>query len=166
MTLAKKIAWISAIVIFTATISVMITLKMRPKPTLAGRNPVVTKWNNASLLISPFTKVRFEGENALVTYAGSEYQLAAINEVSAAEIMEYARNKYKDQWQKRFAEDLLTVLNNMGHPIMSEHSISLTLVDPQTGQSKDIDNAEMTAANRSAIHRALPSDADETKTKL
>ena len=52
--------------------------------------------------------------------------------------------------EKRFAEDLLVVLSDMGHPVSSD-TVSLTLIDSQTGEQKKETRAQMTGANRGAI---------------
>ena len=100
--------------------------------------------------------MRFDGDNVLVTYAGTEYQLGAINGVSASEIVEFAHDHYRDQWQKRCAEDLIATLAEMGHPV-SGQTVSLSLVDPASGQSKDIADAKMTSENRNQVRNALAS---------
>jgi len=142
-----------AIVAITATTAI---LKNRAKPQLADDQPIPTVWNDSSMLISPFTAVRFDGDTVLVTYAGSEYQLAVINGVAAAEIVGFGRAQYRDQWQKKCSEDLIAVLSEMGHPVHGD-TVSLSLVDPANGQSKEIADAKMTRENRSSVHRALAS---------
>ena len=108
-----------------------------------------------SLQISPFTMVRYQGDKVIVTYAGTEYELAAINDIAAPEMLDFCRRQYKDVWQKRFAEDLVVVLADMGHPIGAEHTVSLTLIDPGTGEKKSIERANMTKENRQAINAAF-----------
>jgi RNA polymerase sigma factor (sigma-70 family) len=108
-----------------------------------------------SVQISPFTNVRFQDGKAFVTYEGIESELASIHGVSTSDILDFCRRQYKDEWQKRFAEDLLVVLADMGHPINGEHTVSLVLIDPATGQTNTVENAQMTAANRRAIHQSL-----------
>ncbi len=114
-----------------------------------------TEWNNPATKLSPFTKVRYDGDTVIVTYNGAEYQLAAIDGVSTSDLLAFCRKNYGDIWQKRFAEDLVPVLNDMGHPINSQHTVSLTLIDPKTSQTTDIASADMTAENRQAVSAAL-----------
>ena len=93
----------------------------------------------------------------VVAYNGSEYELAAIDDLSVTDILDFCRRQYGqpplgEGWaQKRFAEDLVIVLSDMKHPVSSDNTVSLTLVDPQTGQQKIIAHAPMTGKNRAAI---------------
>ena len=43
----------------------------------------------------------------------------------------------------------------MGHPINTEQTVGLTLIDPKTGEQKSIERANMTKENRQAINAAL-----------
>jgi hypothetical protein len=112
---------------------------------------VQTEWNDYGNNLSPFTKVRFDNEQVMVTYNGAECELAAINGVSTPELLQFCHQQYKDRWQKRFTEDLEPVLHDMGHPVSADNTVSLTLVDPATGQTTDIASAIMTAENRAAV---------------
>ncbi len=104
-----------------------------------------------SLHLSPFTAVRFDGDKVMVTYSGSEYELGAIDGLKSSEMMDFCQNTYKDLWQKRIAEDIVVVLSDMGHAPNANHSVSLELIDPKSGQQKTVDHAVMTEENRRAI---------------
>jgi len=110
--------------------------------------------------LSPFTRVHFDTNDinkVVVAYKGSEYELEAIDDLSVADILDFCRRQYGqppfgEGWaQKRFAEDLVIVLSDMKHPVSSDNTVRLTLVDPQTGQQKIIAHASMTGENRAAI---------------
>jgi hypothetical protein len=58
-------------------------------------------------------------------------------------------------WPKRFAEDLVVVLAQMGQPVNPEMTVTLTLIDPATGEKKTVERASMTKENRQAISTAL-----------
>jgi hypothetical protein len=122
----------------------------KPQPQTAIR----TEWNDMSNHLSPFTKVRYEGEKVMVTYNGTEYELITLNGLQVSEILKFCRGRYGERWQKRFAEDLIPVMNDMGHPLNSDNTVSLTLMDTATGQSTDIVGAVMTGENRSAVMEA------------
>jgi hypothetical protein len=107
-----------------------------------------------SLQISPFTAMRFEGDKIVVTFDAAEYELASINDVAAPDLIGFARQQYKDDWQKRLAEDMVVVLADMQHPVPADHTVSLTLIDGRTGDNKIIPNAPMTAHNRQLILQA------------
>jgi len=112
--------------------------------------PIPTKWNDAYAQLSPFTKIGFTGDAITVTYENSEYQLVAIDDLAVADVVAFCRSHYRD-WQKRFAEDLVVVLSDMGHPLNAEHTVSLSLIDPVTIQKKEIASARMNRENRDAI---------------
>jgi hypothetical protein len=124
------------------------------------KTAVPTKWHDTSTFLSPFTKVRYDGDTVNVTYAGTEYQLAAIDDLSASDMLDFCRKKYGGIWQKRFAEDLVVVLEDMRHPINAEHTVDLTLVDAKTSEAKTIKGAMMTEANRAAVRDALSSSTN------
>ena len=102
--------------------------------------------------LSPFTAVEFSGDTVKVTYSGVDCELAMIDNVPVADLLDFCKEKYKDTWQKHLAEDLVVVLQDMGHEISPDHTVSLTLTDPKTGTKKDVPHALMTAENRRAIH--------------
>lgn len=158
----KLIAGITGVVLLVAIGLIVAHIKATARSEQAQKKPVPTPWNNTSMMVSPFTAVRFEGDNILVTCAGTEYQLGAINGVSAQDILQFSRDQYRDSWQKRVAEDLMVVLDEMGHPVDGD-KVSLTLVDPATGQSKEMADAKMTSGNRRLIHQALASTAPVSK---
>ena len=108
-----------------------------------------------SAQLSPFTKVRYDGDTVKVTYDGVEYQLAAMDNLSAADMLEFCRKHYGRLWQKRFAEDLVAVWKDMGHPINAEHTVNLTLVDAKTGEEKTVKGAIMSNENRALVRHAL-----------
>jgi len=110
---------------------------------------------NDLLKISPFTMVQLHGDKISVTYNGGEYQLAAVDGLTTQAILDFCRQQYKDEWQKRFTEDLVAVLADMGHSPASDHTVSLTLTDSKTGETKSIQNAPMTVDNRHALLTAL-----------
>ncbi len=104
-----------------------------------------------SLQISPFTAVRFDGDNVFVTYENAEYQLLAINTASTDDLVSFCKNEYKDRWQKRIAEDIVIVLNDMKHPVTADRAVSLELADPKSGEKKLIEHAPVTEGNRQKI---------------
>ncbi|HLX69034.1 MAG TPA: sigma-70 family RNA polymerase sigma factor [Verrucomicrobiae bacterium] len=104
-----------------------------------------------SLQVSPFTAVRFGGDKVMVTYSGSEYELASINEVAAGDMVAFSHAHYGDLWDKRIAEDIVVVLTDMGHAPDADHTVSLALTDPRTGERTAVAHALMTAKNREAI---------------
>jgi len=116
------------------------------------------KFRRSSAWLSPFTKVQFDGDKVLVTYSGAQYELAAINDVTTPELLGFCRAQYKDSWQKRLAEDLVIVLEDMKHPVNAEQTVSLTLINTKTSVKTNIEHAAMTAENRRSVKNALVLD--------
>jgi len=120
---------------------------------LRSQDTNANAFGDRSLAISPFTAVRFDGDKVLVTYSGAEYELAGIGGVTGSDMVAFCRSQYRDLWQKRIAEDLPVVLAGMNHPVNADHTVSLTLLDARTGETKSIEKAAMTEENRRAIMR-------------
>jgi hypothetical protein len=109
------------------------------------------RFTDTAAHISPFTMVRFDGDKVFVTYSGVNYELASVNNLPIQQVLDYSRIHYGNLWEKRFAQDLVVVLSDMGHPIPTDHTIALTLLDPATGQLQTVPNAQMTEKNRNGI---------------
>src|SRR5437667_305177 len=125
------------------------------KPRAATKKQNSRSAPDPSAQLSPFTKVRYDGDTVNVTYDGVEYQLAAMDNLSTADMLEFCRKHYGKLWQKRFAEDLVAVWKDMGHPINAEHTVNLTLVDAKTGEEKTVKGAIMSNENRALVRHAL-----------
>jgi serine/threonine-protein kinase len=111
--------------------------------------------------ISPFTEVRYEGEETVaVRVRGQMYRLVSIDGIATKQILQSARDHFGDLWQKRFAEDLVEVLWAMDH--RPGESVRLELIDPKTEKAITIDKAPMTEANRQKIWYARRAEADES----
>ncbi|HEX4341961.1 MAG TPA: sigma factor-like helix-turn-helix DNA-binding protein, partial [Verrucomicrobiae bacterium] len=109
-------------------------------------------FTHPSQQVSPFTKVRFEGDKVLVTYLGDELELAAVNGITTADVLAFCRQQYKPGMiEKRLIQDLPVVLSDMKHPANADNTVSLVLLNPTTRQSIAIEHAAMTIENRRAI---------------
>jgi len=102
--------------------------------------------------ISPFTAVVCEEDEARVQFQDQVYDLISIDNLPTKRILDYAKKRYGDRWEKRFAEDLVRVLDGMGHS--PGDTVKLVLLDPRSGKERIVDNALMTQANRQAVWRA------------
>ncbi len=157
----KHIAILVSAVILAVAITA-ITVKETPGHRHSNVEDITSSkspFRDTAKFVSPFTMVHFDTndtDKVIVGYEGAEYQLTAINDVSAADILNYCRSRYGqppfgEAWaEKRFAEDLLVVLSDMGHPVRSD-TVSLALIEPETGAQKIEKQARMTKANREAI---------------
>jgi len=100
--------------------------------------------------LSPFTAVKPETNSAIVRFEDNEYELVSINEQSVAELFGFCLRTYKDQWEKRFTEDLVEVLADMGHPMTPDKTVKLVLRDVGSDRLVTVARAPMTHANRQA----------------
>lgn len=92
---------------------------------------------------APFTGVRWEGDEAVVRVDNDWYYLEKLDDLTTAEIVTYTKDTFGRRWRKRFSEDLVEVLEGMGHK--PNETVSLTLrKDGKTEMRK----AQMTEENR------------------
>lgn len=98
--------------------------------------------------LAPFTAVRWVGDKPLVRVDGTFYELLVLDGQPAASLVAFAKEQYGRRWAKRFSEDLVQLMTEMGHP--PGPSVSMSLLDVE-GSGKRIDRPKvaMTADNRS-----------------
>ena len=153
----SKIAMlVSSTVIVTACATTIIEAKISAARLHARP---ATIFADTSLQLSPFSSLKFTDDGVMVGYQGRVYRLAAIDGLTTDAVLEHCAHAYgKSMAKKRFAEDLVIVLHDLGHPLAADHSVSLALMDPKTGETKQVDHALMTAANRTAVFASLHGD--------
>jgi hypothetical protein len=88
----------------------------------------------------------------IVRFDNHEYALVSINDQSVSQLLSFCRRRYRDWWEKRFTEDLVEVLADMGHPMASDKTVKLVLKDSTGGRQVTIERAPMTAENRRAAY--------------
>ena len=64
--------------------------------------------------LSPFTEVVFEDETPFVRFEGKWYELIELDGLKAERIVKFCKATYDRKWDRRFAEDLVEVLEKMG----------------------------------------------------
>lgn len=109
---------------------------------------------------APFAGVRWQVAQPEVPEVKMDdewFRLVSLNEIPVAEIIAFSKRTYGDKWQKRFAEDLVELLTQMGNPPQAE--VALQLQSLQTGETLDREGVAMTAANRQAIRAASQDQA-------
>ncbi len=88
-------------------------------------------------------------DSAIVRFENCDYELVSINDQSAGQLLSFCRRKYGDWWEKRFTEDVVEVLDEMGHPTTSDKTVRLVLKD-SASRGVTIERAPMPAENRRA----------------
>lgn len=113
--------------------------------------PVAQEPRRGFALASPFTRVTHPSKTtATVQFEGDDYELVALGGLKTEKILKHCQNTFGNDWDKRFAEDLVEVLEGMGHPV--GRTISLELRHPKTGQVRSVAAAPMTKHNRDLVY--------------
>jgi hypothetical protein len=99
--------------------------------------------------VSAFTGVRWNGDAMQVEVQGKWYELVAINDAQEPDILAYAKKTFDDRWEKRMAEDLPQVLNQMGHPVGL--TVNLQLRNPDTKEVVTMNDVPVKQENRRSI---------------
>ena len=102
--------------------------------------------------LSPFAAVRWEQSQPEVKVNQQWYKLMALDDLPATNIVAFSRERYGNLWQKRFEEDLVELLSQMGHP--PQVTVKLELQSLTTSETQVLEEVPMTASNRMAIRAA------------
>lgn len=105
---------------------------------------------------SPFTAVRWQQDVPFVRFKGEWYRFESLDGLSRQQILDFAKAEHGRRWQKRFSEDLVEVLQGMGH----QPEVSVSLVLSKDGQSASY-QGRMTKDNRRAVWRYNKGEDDE-----
>jgi hypothetical protein len=120
-------------------------------PALAG-NAAVDDGVKDFPTLAPYSGVRWSGEVPQVKVGDTWYGLVAIDGQPAGAIVTFCQSHFADQWQKRFEEDLVAVMAQMGTRPGAKVKLSLKALD--TGAMLERAGVPMTHENRQAIWRA------------
>lgn len=99
---------------------------------------------------SPFSTVIWEENTPHVIYQDEWYIPESIHGIAVDEILAYCQEHYKQQAQKRFAEDLVVVIRQMG----GEINRFTDLVLRKNGKQYRFENVEMLRSFRDSIVKA------------
>jgi RNA polymerase sigma factor (sigma-70 family) len=101
--------------------------------------------------LAPYSGIRWRGDIPEVQIDGTWYELVALDDQSAATMVQFAQKFYRDRWQKRFSEDLVELLTLMGHPPGETVTLQLRTLDKSDPLT--MKNVPMTEKNRQMIWR-------------
>jgi hypothetical protein len=101
--------------------------------------------------VSPFSAVRWKEHTPEVHVQDVWYELLAIDDLNAADIVASCQRHRGRRWQKRFEQDLVSVLKNMGHT--PQVSVMLRLRDLSAATIHTLE-VRMTRENRRRLLRA------------
>jgi len=94
---------------------------------------------------SPFTAVKWEKEQPIVKFDNEWYHFEKLDHFSKKDILDFCKMEYGDNWQKRFSEDLVEVLNGLGYQPnvkvslqLSKNDVSLTRIGTFTFENRQL----------------------------
>lgn len=64
---------------------------------------------------SPFTAIRWEKEQPIVKFDKEWYHLEKLDAFTKEELLDFCKKRFGSKWQKRFSEDLVEVLWELGY---------------------------------------------------
>ncbi|REJ82158.1 MAG: hypothetical protein DWQ36_21565 [Acidobacteria bacterium] len=99
--------------------------------------------------LAPYPALEWKDEVPFVRLDGEWYELRAIDSVETSRIVGFARQRYAGLWQKRFVEDLVEVLSEMGHP--PGRRVDLEVAEVDGGAVRTLHGVRMTAAKRRSL---------------
>ena len=99
--------------------------------------------------LSPFSGVRWKESVPQVQVDGTWYELIALNDLSSEKIVSFCKESYGKNWKKRFGEDLVRALTEMGHEPGTTADLELRGVE--SGDKAVMKDVPMTEENRRAI---------------
>jgi hypothetical protein len=153
--------WAGWMITILATIGLIVVLargtklaqssQVDPANALPADNLDRTPWQGFPRA-SPFDAVRWRDQVPEVHVQGIWYELLAINDLPAQEIVSFAHSMDGKDWQKRFEEDLVELLWRMIH--RPGATVTLKVKELISGDIKILNNVPMTPENRDSIRKA------------
>ena len=116
------------------------------------------KKGNAGPKVSPFSGVRWEQDEPVVKIGSKWFKLVSLDGIAAKDMVEFSRSSYAGIWKKRFAEDLVEVLDGMDHH--PKATVQLVVRPLNSSKTQTLDDVAMTKANRDAIRSARTEAGD------
>lgn len=104
-------------------------------------------WRKAAV----FDGLRWAGDQPQVLHAGEWYALEAIDGLQAGYVVGYCKQLEPRRWRKRFSEDLVQVLNRLGHPALFD--VDLVLRDLEDRQVFTVADVRWSQDKRRALMR-------------
>ena len=100
--------------------------------------------------LSPFENFRWRGDQPEVVVGGRWYRPEAIDGIAIDDILQGAERLHGPRWRKRFVEDLVELMDRLGHPLDSAVDLRLRPVDGK--DTLTIRDVPMTRENRRAVY--------------
>lgn len=101
--------------------------------------------------VTPFNAVRWDNDDRPSVRVNRLWiSLTSIDETPIRDVIRFAKQRYGDQYRKRFSEDFVEVMFEMGKPIQWKVALGYRRNDGTEGQLRRM----MTAADRNAVREA------------
>jgi len=97
---------------------------------------------------SPFTAVEWDAETPRVRVDGAWFSLVELDGITAEKLVAHCKAEHGRRWQKRFSEDLVQVLWELGHE--PGETVELVLLD-EHGVRSTRDDVPMSEGNRRRV---------------
>ncbi|MEQ8209913.1 MAG: serine hydrolase domain-containing protein [Lacipirellulaceae bacterium] len=117
----------------------------------------------AALKTAPFQAIRWQDEQPEVKVKGRWYKLVKLDHLTTEKILAFSRQTYNSKWQKRFEEDLVELLQAMGHA--PNRRVTLEVQPLDSAETKTLKRIPMTKANRESIRNAAMDQAKDKPAK-
>jgi len=108
---------------------------------------------DAGRKVSPFSGVRWEGDEPVVKIGLEWFKLVSLDGIAAGDIVAFSQRRFDRKWQMRFAEDLVDVLDGMDHH-PENNTVELVVQELDSPNRQTLNGVAMTKANRDAIRAA------------
>ena len=102
--------------------------------------------------LSPFAAVRWDGDDPEVKLGKKWFALVSLDGIAAEKIVGFCKREHGGKWQMRFEEDLVEVLEAMGHE--PQDKVDLEVKPEGSSFAKTMKGVAMTRENREAIRDA------------
>lgn len=99
--------------------------------------------------LAPYSHIRWHEAPPEVKVDDTWYELVSIDDQSAESIIDFCKDHYGNIWQKRFEEDLVQAMTEMGHA--PGKTVKLVLKDLKSGEEITKNDVEMTHEKRQQI---------------
>jgi len=110
--------------------------------------------------LSPFEAIRWQDQTPQVRVGGNWYELLAIDDLDAHNVVAFSQFRGADTFQKHFDEDLVELLARMGHDPGT--SVTLKVKNLSSGTVQTLKDVPMTEQNRDAIWQVGVQEAPAT----
>jgi hypothetical protein len=98
---------------------------------------------------SPFAAVRWQQSQPEVKVGEEWFKLVSLDDLPATEIVAFSQRTYGNKWRKRFEEDLVELLIQMGHK--PKDTVRLVVMPLGSQETRTLEDVPMTRANRQVI---------------